>query len=150
HGPLVFSPAKGEAISLYLRLNPAIYASNSPLVTRRSDRAQFPGEELVVVTRPMFDHKITKGYDDPVGRVIKEVNGVRIKNLVHLVETIRDSSDTFLKFRFADEESEVLVFDRKEMDRVTKDIMEDHGIAPTRRGSEEVLKAWTKRAAPRR
>jgi S1-C subfamily serine protease len=150
HGPLVFSPVKSEAISLYLRLNSAIYESNSPLVTRRFDRAQFPGEELVVVTRPMFDHKIAKGYDDPAGRIVKEVNGVRIKNLVHLVETIRDSKDTYLKFRFADEGSEVLVFDRKEMNRVTKEIMEDNGIAPTRRGSEEVLKVWTRRAAPRR
>src|SRR5262245_12086540 len=108
------------------------------------------GEELVVVTRPMFDHKIAKGYDDPVGRVLKEVNGVRIKNLVHLVETIRDSKDSFLKFRFADEGSDVLVFDRKEMDRVTEEIMEDNGIAPTRRGSAEALKAWKKQAAPSR
>jgi len=148
HGPLVFSPVKGDAISLYFRLNAGIYGSNSPLVTRRFDRAQFPGEELVVVTRPMFDHKIAKGYDDPVGRVVKEVNGIRIKNLVHLVETLRDSKDTYLKFRFADEGSEVLVFDRKEMDRVTEEIMEDNGIAPTRRGSQEALKAWKKGAAP--
>ncbi len=147
HGPLVFSPVKGEAISLYFRLNPAIYESNSPLVTRRFDRAQFPGEELVVVTRPMFDHKIAKGYDDPVGRVVKEVNGARIKNLVHLVETIRDSNDAYLKFRFADEGSEVLVFDRQEMNRVTEEIMEENGIAPTRRGSEEALKVWKRRAA---
>jgi S1-C subfamily serine protease len=145
HGPLVFSPVKAEAISFYYRLNPALYSSNSPLVTRRFDRAQFPGEELVV-TRPMFDHKIAKGYDDPVGRVVKEVNGVRIKNLVHLVEMIRDSNNTYLKFRFADEGSEILVFDRKEMNRVTEEIMEENGIAPTRRGSEEALKAWKRRA----
>jgi hypothetical protein len=84
-----------------------------------------------------------------VGRVVKEVNGVRVKNLVHLVETIRDSTDTYLKFLFADEGSEVLVFDRKEMNRVTEEIMEENGIAPTRRGSEEALKAWNKGAPPR-
>jgi S1-C subfamily serine protease len=147
HGPLVFSPVKGDALSLYFRLNPALYSTNSPLVTRRFDRAQFPGEELVVVTRPMFDHKIARGYDDPVGRVVKQVNGVRIKNLVHLVETIRDSTDTHLSFRFADEGSEILVFDRKEMNRVTEEILEENGIAPTRRGSEEALKAWNRGAA---
>src|SRR5262249_19626813 len=141
---------KGDAVPLYFRLNPTIYSSNSPLVTRRFDRAQFPGEELVVVTRPMFDHKIAKGYDDPVGRVVAEVNGVRVKNLVHLVETIRASPDTYLKFRCADEGGEVLVFDRKEMNRVTDEILEENGIAPTRRGSEEVLKAWNREAVPPR
>jgi S1-C subfamily serine protease len=147
HGPLVFSPVKTEAVSLYFRLNPSSYESNSPLVTRRFDRVQFPGEELVVITRPMFDHKIAKGYDDPAGRVVKEVNGVRIKNLVHLVETIRDCKDTYLQFRFADEGGEILVFDRKEMNRVTEEIMEDNGIAPTRRGSKDVLQVWKKRPA---
>jgi S1-C subfamily serine protease len=140
HGPLVFSPAKGDAVSHYLQMSAG--AGASPLVTRRFDRVRFPGEELVVVTRPMFDHKITKGYDDPAGQVVKEVNGVRIRNLGHLVEAIRDSKETYLKFRFADEGSEVLVFDRKEMDRVTEEILEEHGIAPTRRGSAEVLRVW--------
>jgi S1-C subfamily serine protease len=150
HGPFVFSPVKGDAITLYGRLNPIVYDSNNPMMTRRGDRVQFPGEELVVVTRPMFDHKIAKGYIDPVGRVVKDVNGVKIKNLSHLVETLRDATDTYLKFRFADEGSDVLVFDRKEMDKVTEEIMEENGIAPTRRGSEDVLKTWNKGAAPRR
>src|SRR5262249_36479941 len=136
HGPLVFSPVKSDAVSLYLRMNPTSSSGNSPLITRRYDRVRFPGEELVVVTAPMFDHKIAKGYDAPVGQVVKEVNGVRIKNLTHLVKTIRDSKDTFLKFRFDEEGSELLVFDREEMNRVTDEIMEDNGIAPSRRGSE--------------
>jgi S1-C subfamily serine protease len=149
HGPLVFSPAKADALPLYFRLNPALYGSNSPLVARRFDRVRFSGEELVVVTRPMFDHKIAKGYGDPVGRVVEEVNGIRVKNLVHLVETIRDSTDAYLRFRFAEEGSELLVFDRKEMDRVTEEIMEENGIAPTRRGSAETLRAWNQGAPPR-
>jgi S1-C subfamily serine protease len=143
HGPLDFSPVKEEAIEMYFRLSPTLDGS-SPLVTRRNDRVQFPGEELVVVTRPMFDHKIAKGYNDPVGRAVNEVNGAKIKNLLHLVETIRDSKDTYLKFRFFDEGSDIMVFDRKEMNRVTEEIMEDNGIAPTRRASEEVLKVWNK------
>jgi hypothetical protein len=115
-------------------------------MTRRSDRVQFPGEELVVVTRPMFDHKIAKGYSDPVGKVVADLNGIKIRNLHHLVETIRDSTDTYLKFHFADEGSEILVFDRKEMNAATDEIMEENGIAPTRRGSEEMLKVWNKGA----
>ena len=142
HGPLVFSPAKSEAVSLYARLNPLLYAGNSPLVRRRFDRVRFPGEELVVITAPMFRHKIARGYDDPVGKVVRSVNGVEVKNLRHLVELLRDCTDEFLTFRFADDWSEVLVFDRKEMARVTEEIMEDNGIAPTRRGSAEVLRVW--------
>jgi hypothetical protein len=34
------------------------------------------------------------------------------------------------------------------MNRVTEEIMEENGIAPTRRGSEEVLKVWKKGMAP--
>ena len=63
----------------------------SPLVTRRGDQPRFDGEELVVVTSPMFPHRIGKGYDNPLSKVVKEINGVRIKNLRHLVEILRDS-----------------------------------------------------------
>jgi hypothetical protein len=150
HGPLVFSPVKADAIPLYFKLNPHLVDGNSPLIRRRFDRVEFPGEELVVITRPMFDHKIARGYDDPVGQVVKEVNGVRIKNLVHLVEIIRQSTNTYLRFRFAEEGSEVLVFDRQEMDRITEAIMDENGISATRRGSEDVLKAWNRGTAPSR
>jgi S1-C subfamily serine protease len=147
HGPLVFAPANGDAVPLYGRMNPALYASDSPLITRRFERVSFPGEELVVITAPMFAHKITKGYGDPVGRVVKEVNGVRIKNLRHLVETLRDCADEYLTFRFADEWGEVLVFDRAEMDRATEEILEDNGIAASRRGSDDLLRVWKQKTA---
>jgi hypothetical protein len=42
------------------------------------------------------------------------------------------------------------VFDRKEMDRVTEEVLEENGIAPSRRGSAEMLQAWKKKAAPSR
>ncbi len=146
HGPLVFSPAKGDALPLYARMNPGLYGSGSPLVSRRFDRVRFPGEELVVVTAPMFPHRIAKGYCDPVGRVVKDVNGVAVRNLRHLVETLRDCRDDYLIFRFADDGGDVLVFDRQEMDRATEEILEDNGIAASRRGSEDMLRAWKHKA----
>src|SRR5262249_46344970 len=142
HGPLVFSPVKADVLPMYARLNPAAYASESPLLSRRFDRVRFPGEELVVVTAPMFAHKIAKGYDDPAGRVVREVNGVPIKNLAHLVETLRDCTDPYLVFRFADGGNEVLVFDRREMEKATEEVLEEHGIAPSRRGSADLVKVW--------
>jgi hypothetical protein len=41
-----------------------------------------------------------------------------------------------------------MVFDRKEMNRVTEEILEDNGIAPTRRGSADVLRVWSRGTAP--
>src|SRR5262249_61871099 len=120
--PVAFSPSRGDAISMYLRITPSLYSVNSPLLSRRFDRLRFAEEEMVVVTAPLFEHKITKGYLDPVGQVLKEVNGQKVKNLRHLVELLRDSSDEFLKFRFAEDGTEVMVFRREEMNRVTKEI----------------------------
>ncbi len=147
HGPLVFTSASADAVPLYARMNPALIGAGSPLVTRRFDRVAFPGEELVVVAAPMFPHRIAKGYDDPVGRVVQEVNGVRVKNLRHLVETLRDCTDEYLTIRFADGWGEVLVFDRREMDRATAEVLEDNGIAASRRGSEELLQVWKQKPA---
>ena len=148
HGPLVFSPVMAEAVSIYARLNPDLYGANSPMITRRYDRVQFPGEELVVVTSPMFAHKISKGYGDPVGKVVKDVNGVKIKNMRHLVETLRDCKDEYLRFRFAEDGSEILVFDRAEMNAATEEIMEENSIAHTRRGSPDMLRTWNKGKTP--
>jgi hypothetical protein len=114
----------------------------NPTLARLLDRVRFPGEELVVVTSPMFNHKITKGYGDPVGQVLKEVNGTAVKNLKHLVELLRDSTSEYLTFRFAEEEKEVLVFNRQELDRATEQIMEDNGISANRRGSEALMQVW--------
>src|SRR5581483_785522 len=122
HGPLVFSPAKSDAIAWYARVRPDLDSSRSPLFARFRDHVRFPGEELVVVTSPLFPHKIAKGYDQPLGQVVTEVNGVKVKNLKHLVETLRDCRDEYLTFRFAEEGSEVLVFRREEMEKSTEEI----------------------------
>jgi hypothetical protein len=147
HGPLVFSPAKTGAIEWYARLRPDLDSGQSALFTRFTDRVQFPDEELVVVTSPLFTHPIAKGYGDPVGQVVAEVNGTRVKNLKHLVETLRDCTDEYLTFRFAEQGAEVLVVRREEMEKATEEILEDNGISPTRRGSEDMLKVWKRRQA---
>jgi S1-C subfamily serine protease len=148
HGPLVFAPARAEDMTLYAQMNRTLYADNSPLVIRQFDAVRFPGEELVVVSAPMFGHKIAKGYASPAGKVLAEVNGVQIKNLRHLVETLRDCKDEYLTFCFADDWSELLVFDRQEMERATDEILEDNGISATRRGSADMLKVWKAAARP--
>jgi hypothetical protein len=142
HGPLVFAPARQDDVNTYLKQNPDAYYG--PLMSRRGDFVRFPGEELVVVCAPMFKHKIARGYKDPIGQVLESVDGVRIKNLTHLVETLRDCTDEFVTFRFADEWSDLLVFDRHELEQATEEVLDDNGIAATRRGSPDVLKVWKK------
>ncbi len=133
----VFSPVMADSASLYFRFNPTIASRNSPIMTRSSDRARVPGEELVVVTAPMLPNRITRGYGEPFGQVVETVNGTRIQNLRHLVETLRDCKDEFLTFRFAEEGSETLVFRRQAILEVTEPLMSQNGIP--RRGSEDVM-----------
>jgi hypothetical protein len=142
HGPLVFSPARASAIGLYARLRPDLDSVRSPLLCRLTDHVRFPGEELVVVTSPMFSHKIAKGYDDPVGQVVQEINGVRVRNLRHLVEILRDCMDEYLTFRFAEPGAEVMIFRRAEMEQATEEVLDDNGISAAGRGSPDVLKVW--------
>ncbi len=113
---------------------------NSLLETRVNDRARFEGEELVVVTAPMLPHRITRGYGESFGRVVESVNGTEIRNLAHLVETLRDAEGPYLEFRFADELPEVLVFRRQEFLDATAEVMTESGIP--RRGSAELLAIW--------
>ncbi len=142
-GPLVFSTATAELIdgissnAAILRMFAAI---GNPLVVRSGDRPQFPGESLVVVSSPFFPHKLSKGYSNPIGRVVESVNGTRIKNLVHLVETLREVKDEFVVIEFGGRNDEVLVLPRKDCVAATEEILSDNGVRA--QGSPETLKVW--------
>ena len=71
---------------------------------------------------------MTKGYVDPFGQVVSEVNGTKVKNLAHLVELIRSNTDEYLTFRFAEDYSETMVFRRKAMLEATEPLMSENGI----------------------
>jgi hypothetical protein len=144
-GPLVFSPVVSDAVSFYFQYNPMLAGRGSPMTTRRSDRARFPGEELVVVTAPLLRTRMTKGYSDPFGQVVSQVNGTRVKNLAHLVALIRSCKDEYLTFRFAEEYAETLVFRRQVMLGATESLMSENGIP--RRGSDDVLAVWNGKGA---
>jgi len=144
HGPMLFVPAKLDDVQIYQKLNPRLEADNSPLFLRRQDHARFVGEELVVVTH-QFRHKITNGYLEPMGKTVKAINGTPIRNLRQLVETLRDSKSEFLKVEFMDDWSDVMIFDREALNESTEQILEDNGIATTRRGSPDLMKLWNGR-----
>jgi S1-C subfamily serine protease len=149
YGPLVFAPVTSEFLSGFDRAGNQFYALlsliGSPLVTRRGDRPTFRGEELVAVTAPMFAHRIGKGYDNPFAKVVKEVNGVKIKNLRHLVELLRDTKETFTSISFNDRASETIVFNHKDALAATEDVLNDNGIR--QRASDDISAVWNGKAA---
>jgi S1-C subfamily serine protease len=135
-GPLVFSPA---TLSLAMLLEGHVQ-DGSPLLTRRNDEVAFDGEELVVVVA-MLPHRLSKGYGDPVGQVVREVNGTRIRNLRHLVEMLRDAKGPFVEFEFCEKYVETLVFDRKEVLAAMDDILSDNNIGK-QWSDNDLRKAW--------
>ncbi len=143
YGPLVFSPVTAEFAGALGRSYAALAVIESPLATRRGDLPRFDGEELVVVTSPMFPHKIGKGYENAITKVVKDVNGVPIKNLRHFVEVLRDSKEKFTIIRFDDKASETIVFNHQDALKATDEILSDNGIRE--RASEDLMAVWSKK-----
>ena len=131
-GPIVFSQTTQDYLERLGNQRPSAFGRRlSPLVIRRQDRPAFDDEELVVVSSPLFPHRITKGYDDPNRSVISEVNGVPVRNLRHLVELLRDSRDEQISFKFASSgvlTHETMVFNRADLMNATGKILEENGI----------------------
>ena len=143
HGPLVFAPVTEDALPMYFRMNPILSLRGGPLLTRRRETVKFPGEELVIITTPIFKHKVAKGYDEPFGLLVDEFNGVKVKNLGHLVELLGSNREEFATFRLAGEGTEILVFRSKALDAATDEVMSENGIS--RRGSDDVMAIWNRR-----
>ncbi len=122
YGPLVFTKAYRE-MGWWIMYNP-----DSPLIKRGDTTRTYAGEELVLVSSQLLPHPITKGYEIVGNPLVKSVNGVEIKNLAHLVETLRDLGDDYVEFTFYDRTQETLIFDRLGVDDAVEEILEDNGI----------------------
>jgi len=150
YGPLCFSKATEFFTRNFLTGNRAsryaawLSAQGSPLLSRAADKPAFPGEELVVVPSPFFPHKVSSGYADPYYQVVKEINGIRVKNLAHLVEILRDSKEEFIRIEFDNRFGETLVFPRADMLAATDEILTDNGIRT--QGSPDALAVWNAKA----
>jgi S1-C subfamily serine protease len=142
YGPVVFSTATQLFLAGLNNAAVQLAAAGSPLSARRSDRPAFAGEALVVVSSPFFPHKLSKGYSQAQSGVVQKVNGITIKNLEHLVSTLRDTTEEFIVIEFAGRKFETLVFPRAEMTAATEDILSDNGVRA--QGSPDTLAVWTK------
>jgi S1-C subfamily serine protease len=146
HGPLVFSVATQEFVGGFnnFALLNALTFAESPLVTRRIARPAFPDEELVVVSSPFFPHQLTKGYNNPAGRVLRAINGTTPRNLLHLVTLLRDATTEYLELTFEGQGTETLIFSRQQLLDLTEDILSDNDIRA--QGTPDTLAAWQNRA----
>jgi S1-C subfamily serine protease len=145
YGPLVFSTATMQFVAGFVQgaaRNPMSMFGmvSGPLMKRLLDEPAFDGEELVLVSSPFFPHALSMGYSDAMGSVVDTVNGVRIRNLGHLVEVLRDTRDEFIVIEFQGRNSESLVFPREEMLAATDEIMSTNGVRS--QGSPEILRIW--------
>lgn len=131
HGPLVFSPCYREfAMNLADAYTDRLLYEESPLLARMNEvRTTDTGDdELVMLLPTLFDHPLTRGYGGPQFSIVEAVNGVHVRGLRHLVELLRDASDTYLELTFAGRGQEVLIFDREELESSTEEILNDNGI----------------------
>jgi len=144
YGPMVFANANQLFLAGLNNAAVALAAGKSPLAVRRADRPAFDGEALVIVTSPFFPHKLAVGYSQVQSGVVEKVNGVAIRNLEHLVATLRDATEDFIVFEFAGRRYETLVFPRKEMVAATEEILTDNGVRA--QGSPDTLAVWNARA----
>lgn len=146
YGPLSFSTATrdllgGLASGMNSEWAQWLSARGSPLLTRIYDKPAFDGERLVIVSSPLFPHKLSIGYSNPALQVVKSINGQRVKNLGHLVEILRDTRDEFIRIEFDSRGGdETMVFPRTEMLAATDDILTDNGIR--NQGSPDTLAIW--------
>jgi S1-C subfamily serine protease len=144
YGPLVFSPAYGELANGFAQNAQAAVSllfSANPLLTRRADTPAFPGEELVIIPAPFLPHRLVEGYGSHSGYVISEVNGIKIRNMSHLVEVLHDTRSEFITFVFAGRGAETMVFQRNKMLDATEGILSDNGIRE--QGSPEYMQIWS-------
>jgi S1-C subfamily serine protease len=141
-GPLAFSTATAQLLGAVDASGkaPMLSGRSSPLMTRRSDKQAFDGEGIVCVTAPFFPDKLSKGYGDPELKVVKSVNGIEIRNLIHLVHVLRTSTDKYVIIEFADRHAERLVFPRADMAAATDAVLTDNGIR--NQGSPDALAEW--------
>ena len=142
YGPIRFSTASKEFVSRMTQANrlPSLLYWNSPLVKRFTDLPSFEGESLVAITCPYFPSKLTKGYPDLTGQIVKSVNGTAISNLAHLVKVLRNSKEDFIDIAIDTKDQTHLIFRRTEIEAATEEILANNGIR--NQGSADTMAIW--------
>jgi S1-C subfamily serine protease len=139
-GPLVFTTASQELVIGLRGQGQAMLAlRQNPLLGRWFDRKCFPDEQLVLLGPQSIPSPLVEGYDNQVFGVVTHVNDVEVKNLAHLVESIRKAEGKFITFKMGGA-YESMVFDRQQLLDSTEKILEDESIRFQM--SDDLLKIW--------
>jgi S1-C subfamily serine protease len=147
-GPLVFTEASDEyvrSMASYVArqggdsLVAMLYAG-IPTFARYGEDPSFEGERIVIVPSPMFSHAIGKRLTNPYTAAVKEVDGVRVRNLQHLIEVVRDSTGEFVEFSFHGRFTDKIVFNRKQALAATEEVLNDNGVR--QQCSPDMAKVW--------
>lgn len=161
YGPVVFSvatenlvaavtsspsAAPGRNANQGAMMTTLLSQRNSPLLSRRGDRPSFPGEELVVISSPFFPHKLSRGYANAALRVVESINHTRVRNLRHVVELLRDSTEPFTVIEFAGLGQETIVFPHRECAAATDAILTRAGVRA--QASADLLAVWQATTTP--
>jgi hypothetical protein len=115
----------------------------NPFFTRYGDEPAFKDERIVMIAYPAFTHKISKGYNIAYTTSVAAVNGTRIRNLKHMVEVIRDATGEFIELTFNGNETDMVVFKRKEALDSTEEILSDNGIR--QQCSPDIAPVWNRK-----
>lgn len=88
-----------------------------------------PEEEEVVIFAHVFMAPPTIGYEDAGPEIVKKVNGIKIRSMKHLIETVLECKEEYLRFDLEGEgDRTVVILDRKETFEAHAKILKDNNI----------------------
>jgi hypothetical protein len=95
------------------------------VVTTRNRQRKFVGEEVVVLTRILTD-EVNFGYEDCEFLTLTSVNGIPIKNLLHVQSILKETTVPIVEFLFG--ASEIVALERTEAATASERILKQHKI----------------------
>lgn len=126
-GGLVFQPLVSNL--LYDMIEIDLDIGLGSLLSSITDEKLEDVDEVVVLSRILND-SINSGYQETSKRVVKEVNGEKVKNLKQMIEVIESSKEPFIFIRTGDNVE--LILEREEVMAKTSKILNRYSIAADR------------------
>jgi len=93
----------------------------------------FEDSELVVLTMALGD-AVNIGYQDIITELVSSVNGVKVRNLRHLIKLLEEKKDGYAVIRFH-QEKRPMVLDLKQFRTATPRILEKYQLPADRSGT---------------
>ena len=133
YGPLTFARATQEYVeTMPTSIRNKLLMVGSEILYRRYEYRNKDKEELIICPKGNFAHSMMKGLRNPIYSVLKRLNGIKVKNLDHLVEILRDlNKEDFAVLEFSHSEHTlefVIILNHGEVIEATPEILSENGI----------------------